>query len=67
MDVFNSLVFFLIGFFILIKGAQVMVRGAVAVANIFKVSTWFIGSVIVSIGTSIPELSINLASVFFRQ
>ena len=41
-----------------------MVHGAVVVANIFKVSTWFIGVVIVSIGTSIPELSINLASVF---
>ena len=64
MDVFNALVLFVIGFFILIKGAQIMVHGAVVVANIFKVSTWFIGVVIVSIGTSIPELSINLASVF---
>ena len=64
MEVFNSLALFLIGFFILIKGAQIMVHGAVVVANIFKVSTWFIGVVIVSIGTSIPELSINLASVF---
>lgn len=64
MDVFNALALFAIGFFILIKGAQIMVHGAVVVANVFKVSTWFIGVVIVSIGTSIPELSINLASVF---
>lgn len=64
MDIFNTLVLFALGFFILIKGAQILVHGAVAVANIFKVSTWFIGVVIVSIGTSIPELSINLASVF---
>lgn len=64
MEIFNSLALFTIGFFILVKGAQILVRGAVSVANIFKVSTWFIGSVIVSIGTSIPELSINLASTF---
>ena len=62
-DVFLTLVLFVLGFFVLIRGAQILVRGAVGVANIFKVSTWFIGAVIVSIGTSIPEFSINLASV----
>lgn len=64
MEIFNSLALFAIGFFILVKGAQVLVRGAVSIANIFQISTWFIGTVIVSIGTSIPELSINLASAF---
>ena len=64
MEVATVLVLFALGFFILVKGAQVLVHGAVTVANIFKVSTWFIGAVIVSIGTSIPEFSINLASVF---
>lgn len=57
-----DLILFVIGFFVLVRGAQVLVHGAVTVANIFKVSTWFIGAVIVSMGTSIPELSINLAS-----
>ncbi len=64
MELFNSLVLFGLGFFVLIKGAQILVHGAVATANIFKVSTWFIGAIVVSIGTSIPEFSINLASVF---
>jgi cation:H+ antiporter len=64
MELFNSLVLFGLGFFVLIKGAQILVHGAVATANVFKVSTWFIGAVIVSIGTSIPEFSINVASVF---
>lgn len=64
MEVFNSLVLFALGFFVLIKGAQILVHGAVAIANIFRVSTWFIGTVLVSIGTSVPELSINVASVF---
>jgi len=64
MDVFITLALFALGFFVLVKGAQILVHGAVTVANVFKVSTWFIGAVIVSIGTSIPEMSINLASVF---
>lgn len=64
MEIFNSLALFTIGFFILVKGAQILVRGAVSIASIFQVSTWLIGTVIVSIGTSIPELSINIASVF---
>lgn len=57
-----DLILFAIGFFVLIRGAQILVHGAVTIANIFKVSTWFIGAVIVSIGTSIPELSINIAA-----
>ena len=64
MEIVNSLILFVIGFYILIRGAQFLVRGAVSVANIFKVSSWFVGVVVVGIGTSIPELSINLASVF---
>jgi len=34
------------------------------VARIFNISHWIVGVVIVGIGTSIPELSINLASLY---
>jgi len=64
METVVSILFFLIGFFILIKGAGVLVSGASSIARIFNISNWFIGVVIVGIGTSIPELSINIASVF---
>lgn len=64
MEVFNTLALFLFGFFILIKGAHYLVRGAVAIANIFRISTWFVGAVIVSFGTSVPELSVNIAAAF---
>lgn len=57
-----TLALFFIGFFILVKGAQVLVRGATSIARIFNVSGWFIGIVLVGIGTSIPELSINVAA-----
>jgi cation:H+ antiporter len=61
------IILFLLGFYILIKGAGFLVRGASSIARIFGLSKWFIGIVIVGIGTSIPELSINIASVFNGQ
>jgi len=57
-----SIVLFLVGFFILVKGAQILVRGASSVAKLFGVSNWFIGIVLVGIGTSIPEFAINVAA-----
>ncbi len=62
MDLFSSLALFVLGIGILVKGAQALVRGAISVARLFGISTWFIGTVIVGAGTSIPELSINVAA-----
>jgi cation:H+ antiporter len=64
MEVFNAVALFVICFFILIKSAEWLVRGATGIAKIFQVSTWFIGAVIISLGTSVPELSVSLASTF---
>lgn len=64
MEVVNALILFILGFYILIKGAQLLIRGAVSLARVFEVSNWFIGAFVVSVGTSIPELSINIASTF---
>jgi len=64
MELFNALVLFFLGFFILIRGAQLLVKGATSVAKLFNISTWFIGIAVVGIGTSVPELSINLVSAF---
>ena len=64
MEFVVPLILFALGFFILIQGANILIRGASSIARIFKLSPWFIGVVIVGIGTSIPEFSINVASVF---
>lgn len=64
MDLALTVVLFFLGFFILIKGAEYLIKGATSLANLFGLSRWFIGVVIVGIGTSIPEFSINVASVF---
>ncbi|OGG55263.1 hypothetical protein A3D62_02435 [Candidatus Kaiserbacteria bacterium RIFCSPHIGHO2_02_FULL_49_11] len=57
-----TLALFIFGFCILICGARFLVRGAVSVATLLKVSPWFIGVAIVGIGTSIPELSISISA-----
>jgi len=64
MEIIISLILFFTGFYILIKGAKILVDGAISIARIFNISNWFTGVVIVGIGTSIPEFSINIASVF---
>ncbi len=49
---------------LLIKGADFFVEGASAVAKRFKIPAMLIGLTIVAIGTSLPELSVSLASAF---
>lgn len=59
-----SLLLFVIGFIILVTSAHLLVKGAISIARILKISTWIIGVIIVGIGTSIPELAISLSSTF---
>lgn len=53
------LILFVVGFFILIKGAGFLIDGATSVAKRLNISNWIIGITIVGIGTSIPEFSIT--------
>ncbi len=52
----------LVGFAILIKGANFLVDGAVLIAEKFRVSPLIIGLTIVAFGTSAPELAVNIVS-----
>lgn len=53
---------FLLGFYVLIKGAGYLVDGASAVARKLRMSEWLIGLTIVGIGTSIPEFAVTFFS-----
>lgn len=55
---------FFIGFLLLIKGASLLVDGASSIAKKFNISELVIGLTIVSFGTSLPELIVNLFSSF---
>lgn len=50
----------LVGFVILIKGADFLVRGSSSIAKKFGISNIVIGLTIVAFGTSAPELIVNI-------
>ncbi|MBQ4139936.1 MAG: calcium/sodium antiporter [Clostridia bacterium] len=51
-----------VGLFLLIKGADVFVDGASAVAGKFGVPSFMIGLTVVSLGTSAPEAAISISA-----
>lgn len=53
----------IIGFILLIKGADWLVDGASSVASNFKVSKLLIGLTIVAFGTGAPELAVSFSSL----
>lgn len=56
--------FLIIGFFLLVKGADIFVDGASNIARFFGIPSLIIGLTIVSIGTSAPEASVSLTASF---
>lgn len=54
-----SVIFFLIGFFLLIKGGDWFVDGSVGLAHRFHLPELLIGATIVSIGTTLPEVMVS--------
>ena len=56
MEILKSAVILVIGFVLLIKGADYFVEGSSSVAKKFKVPSLIIGMTIVAMGTSLPEL-----------
>lgn len=54
----------LLGFFLLIKGADIFVDGAASIAKKIGIPPVIVGLTIVSIGTSAPELAVSIISAF---
>ena len=57
-----NIVLLIIGFVILVKGADIFVDGASSVAGNFKVPKILIGLTIVAFGTSAPEFAVSIKS-----
>ncbi len=62
-----ALLLLLLGFAILIKGADFLVNGASSVAKKYGISNLAIGLTVVAFGTSMPELIVSLMAVINGQ
>ena len=61
--IFVNILILVVGFVILIKGADLFVDGASGIALNFKVSKMLIGLTIVAFGTSAPEFAVSVKSL----
>lgn len=59
-----SLILLIIGFVLLIKGADVFVEGSSSLASIFKIPAIIVGLTIVAFGTSAPEAAVSAIAAF---
>lgn len=60
---FLNILLLIVGFVLLIKGADVFVDGASNTAQNFKVSKMLIGLTIIAFGTSAPELAVSISAL----
>lgn len=58
-----SIILLIVGFILLIKGADIFVDGASSTAQNFKVSKMLIGLTIIALGTSAPEFAVSMNSL----
>lgn len=58
-----NILLLIIGFILLIKGADAFVDGASSTAQNFKVSKMLIGLTIIAFGTSAPELAVSISAL----
>lgn len=67
MDLFWAILFLVIGFVLLIKGADFFVDGSSSIAKLFKVPSIIIGLTVVALGTSLPEAAVSISSAVAGQ
>ena len=63
MEIILQIALLIIGFVVLIKGADWLVSGASSIATNFKISKVLIGLTVVAFGTSAPELAVSISSL----
>jgi cation:H+ antiporter len=62
-----SLVLILVGLLLLVAGGEVLLRGAVGLATLLKMTPAVIGLTVVAAGTSVPELAVSMLAAVNGQ
>lgn len=62
MDIILNLVLLVVGFLLLLKGADFFVEGAAGIADKFHIPQIIIGLTIVAFGTSAPEAAVSISA-----
>lgn len=63
----KELMFFVFGALVLVGGSQLVIYGAVNLAKELHVPLFFIGILLISVGTSLPELSFGIRSALEKR
>ena len=64
MTAILMIILLVVGFTLLVKGADVFVDGASAIAASLKVPSLIIGLTVVALGTSLPEAAVSITAAF---
>ncbi len=59
-EIVLNVLLMLVGFVLLVKGADFFVDGAAGIAKKLKVSSFIIGATVVALGTSAPEMAVTI-------
>lgn len=62
MEILKALIILVIGFALLVKGADFFVDGAASIAKQLRIPSLVIGLTIVAFGTSAPELAVSMSA-----
>ncbi len=62
MPIFLNVLYLIVGFILLIKGADFFVESSASIAKKLKVPTLIIGLTLVAFGTSLPELAVSVTA-----
>jgi len=64
MNIYLAIILLPVGFYILIKAADLLVDGAVAIAERLGISPLIVGLTVVAMGTSAPEVAASITAAF---
>lgn len=63
MEIWLTILLFLLGIFLIVKGGDLFLDGAVWIAEVSGVPRFIIGATIVSLATTLPELTVSITGV----